>query len=172
MEWKIFNSSQFRLFEDRVTWGEARHKCRAHKGDLVSIHSQQEQDFISTHLLNNASRGNSTNTQLIMLWKLNGISDVALSLHGDAVIKDIDGYKALYLDGNSQNYATTKQMSLIQRGFTIGAWVKLLTPASEGLVYGDWSAPYQFALKIDKEGKVHFKLMFITTNTTTLTANR
>ena len=56
-DWHGFNSSQFRLFKNRVTWGEARSTCRAHQGDLVSIYSQQEQDFISETLLNDAPKG-------------------------------------------------------------------------------------------------------------------
>ncbi|KAK3736530.1 hypothetical protein QZH41_015146 [Actinostola sp. cb2023] len=168
-DWHVFNSSQFRLFENRATWGKARSTCRAHQGDLVSIFSQREQDFISETLLNDAPKGNFSDTQLIMLWKLDG-TDVALSLHGNAAIKSVDGYKALYLDGNSANYATTPKMNLHYHAFTVGAWVKLLTPTSEGLVYGDWSSPYKFGLQIDKDGKVSIKIMFRFGNVTTLTS--
>jgi len=94
------------------------------------------------------------------------------SLQGKASYTTVDGYHALYLDGNSENFATTLPMDVMTRGFAVGAWVKLQTPLSAGMVYGDWSAPYKFALKIDKAGAVHFSIMFRSTNTTTIISNR
>eukprot|EP00057_Strongylocentrotus_purpuratus_P031757 XP_785564.2 PREDICTED: alpha-N-acetylgalactosamine-specific lectin [Strongylocentrotus purpuratus] len=48
--WLPFNGNCYRYFGDRVTWAEARGRCRDHysfngRADLVSIHTEQENAF-------------------------------------------------------------------------------------------------------------------------------
>ncbi|XP_030839209.1 echinoidin-like [Strongylocentrotus purpuratus] len=48
--WLLFNGNCYRYFGERVTWLEARARCRDHyslngRADLVSIHTEQENAF-------------------------------------------------------------------------------------------------------------------------------
>ncbi|XP_031550580.1 uncharacterized protein LOC116288006 [Actinia tenebrosa] len=150
-----FNSSLFLLVKDRMTWNEARIFCQSLQGDLASIASQQEKHSIDSTLLPATPQGNVTETKLLGLWKLDGTdADQEIRFHGKAQIKSVDGYKALYLDGKNTSFATTPTMGLLRRSFSIGAWVKLLKPASSGLIFGDWSSTYQFSVLVNDNGTV------------------
>ena len=47
--WYRFGSKSLKLFSEKKTWEQARQFCQSLGGDLVSINSKEENDFI--HLL-------------------------------------------------------------------------------------------------------------------------
>ncbi|KAK3106670.1 hypothetical protein FSP39_024902 [Pinctada imbricata] len=51
-----YKAYRFTSSKSKLTWEESRDYCRALGGDLISIHSQAEQDFVIHTLLNNSAR--------------------------------------------------------------------------------------------------------------------
>uniref|UniRef100_A0A672JAV4 C-type lectin domain-containing protein n=1 Tax=Salarias fasciatus TaxID=181472 RepID=A0A672JAV4_SALFA len=48
-DWYEFGEFCYKPFSERKTWGAARDDCFYRGGDLVSIHSQEEEEFLSTY---------------------------------------------------------------------------------------------------------------------------
>jgi len=48
--WFTFGSKKLKFFHERKTWGRARKHCQSIGGELVSINSEDKNEFI-THLI-------------------------------------------------------------------------------------------------------------------------
>jgi len=53
--WKMFKSNCYKVFKDRKSWGDAGEKCVEEGGELASIESSQENDFLVTMLSTTAN---------------------------------------------------------------------------------------------------------------------
>jgi len=78
-DWKEFEQNCYKGFDDFTTWSEAKHRCIQENADLVSIHSESEDEFVF---------------QLLSSWS----SDIWLGLYWD-------GYDFVYDDGSDFDYS-------------------------------------------------------------------
>lgn len=61
VEWKSFKGYSYAFIKDSMGWEEARKQCQLMDGDLASIHSREENDFIYELVkLPNSRRDNFT----------------------------------------------------------------------------------------------------------------
>ncbi|XP_071955377.1 echinoidin-like [Antedon mediterranea] len=70
--WVSYEGNCYRIFADRLTWSEAEIKCKNYTarsaiGHLVSIRSQEENEFVSV-LWNSATDGLVTRGSLATYW--------------------------------------------------------------------------------------------------------
>lgn len=157
--WFIYDSKKLKIFTERMTWGRARKHCRAIGGELVSINSQEKNDFIA--LLRKQDIENATTTvdnnpnRTLAHWTLDG-TDLDVNLKKGATYREHDGVQALYLNGSGE-YATTPAVDFGRKSFTIASWVKVLSPINHGQpLYSDWSHQLQFIVYADLLGKCGF----------------
>ena len=59
--WYRYGNSAFKLFQKRKNWEEARNDCQSFGGDLASITSSHENEFLKDVLVKNADLSNTRN---------------------------------------------------------------------------------------------------------------
>ncbi|XP_002663014.2 macrophage mannose receptor 1 [Danio rerio] len=71
-EWTIFQGSCYKLFQNKMTWHDARNLCISHGGNLVSILTHEEQAFLTTLMLDSVDDiwigFNDVNWEMRFLW--------------------------------------------------------------------------------------------------------
>ncbi|XP_016396320.1 macrophage mannose receptor 1-like [Sinocyclocheilus rhinocerous] len=71
-EWTMFRGKCYKLFNNKMTWHNARDHCILHGGNLVSILSQEEQAFLTTLMLGSDDDVwtglNDVNWEMRFLW--------------------------------------------------------------------------------------------------------
>ena len=79
------------------------------------------------------------------------------SLFNGARYEEVDGEKALYLDG-LYAYATTPAVDFITDSFTMASYVKLEKLKHPSTIYGYWTAPNLFRFSAVINNKLHFQV--------------
>ena len=59
IQWHAFNQSYFKVVETALNFQDAMEFCRAEKGDLASVASEEEQTFLFKNFLENSKTINS-----------------------------------------------------------------------------------------------------------------
>uniref|UniRef100_A0A8C1LC99 Macrophage mannose receptor 1 n=1 Tax=Cyprinus carpio TaxID=7962 RepID=A0A8C1LC99_CYPCA len=98
-EWIMFRGKCYKLFNNKMTWHNARDHCILHGGNLVSILSQEEQAFLTTLMLgadDDVWIGfNDVNWEMRFLWT---------DGKGVTYINWAKGHPSLHPDGSSRMY--------------------------------------------------------------------
>lgn len=79
------------------------------------------------------------------------------SLFNGARYEEVDGEKALYLDG-LYAYATTPAVNFIQKSFTMASRVKLQELKHPSTIFGYWKHPNLFRFSAVISKKLHFEV--------------
>ncbi|XP_050971124.1 macrophage mannose receptor 1 [Labeo rohita] len=98
-EWTMFQGKCYKLFNNKMTWHNARDHCILHGGNLVSILSQEEQAFLTTIMLGSDDDVwigfNDVNWEMRFLWT---------DGKGVSYINWAKGHPSLHPDGPSRMY--------------------------------------------------------------------
>ena len=79
------------------------------------------------------------------------------SLFNGARYEEVDGEKALYLDG-LYAYATTPPVDFITDSFTMASYVKLAELKHPSTIYGYWKGPNLFRFSANVNNELHFEV--------------
>ncbi|KXJ06620.1 Snaclec 3 [Exaiptasia diaphana] len=139
--WFRYGDSAIKVFTEKKNWTDARSHCQSLGGDLLSITSSHENDFVNEIFVDNLNVTYIQEDKKINLpyrhFKLNGDESQVrlLGVKGDAEYK-LDGReKALYLNGKTGE-AEIPSTSINPDGFTLFFWIKPLEPYLSAFVFG------------------------------------
>ncbi|XP_032237012.1 uncharacterized protein LOC5511749 isoform X4 [Nematostella vectensis] len=157
-EWAEFNSSLFKYNSTPSTWLEAKTACNSHGGHLVSIASEQENNFLYEKILKFRCADCFSPDRLTAKWELDG-TDSGITTYGNARYQVVDGKTALYLDGTSGSYATIPDVDFRKTRFTISLWMRPMTPMPTCAHFlADWSNPFQFRFTLHENGNIGLQI--------------
>ncbi|XP_031557614.1 uncharacterized protein LOC116294204 [Actinia tenebrosa] len=128
--WFRYGKAAIKLFQELKNWTDARLFCQAHGGDLLSITSSHENDFVYDVFVKklNLTYGEREMKFPDVYWKFNGY-EPGVSFHGTSggarYLSHHDGENALYFSGNG-GYAKIDAVPFNLEGFTITMWLKHL----------------------------------------------
>ncbi|XP_032237009.1 uncharacterized protein LOC5511749 isoform X2 [Nematostella vectensis] len=158
VEWAEFNSSLFKYNSTPSTWLEAKTACNSHGGHLVSIASEQENNFLYEKILKFRCADCFSPDRLTAKWELDG-TDSGITTYGNARYQVVDGKTALYLDGTSGSYATIPDVDFRKTRFTISLWMRPMTPMPTCAHFlADWSNPFQFRFTLHENGNIGLQI--------------
>ncbi|XP_031561144.1 uncharacterized protein LOC116297122 [Actinia tenebrosa] len=146
-DWFYFNSSYLKLFNDKRPWHDARQYCQNLGGDLASIASVTEEEFLQKLMV--LEKRSYLLKRLIV--DLDTPSSM-LSLFNGASLVTLDGKPSLSLDG-VDDYATTRGFSTHKSSLTLAVWIKTPNPERTMYIFSDYKDALNAAFRLYIEGK-------------------
>ncbi|XP_031568008.1 uncharacterized protein LOC116302779 [Actinia tenebrosa] len=155
-EWYRLGNSVIKMFHENKTWMDAQTHCQTMGGDLLSIGTAYENNFVKDVLIKK-EKGDDL-PGIVRYWPLDG-SDDDVKLVGTPATpryEALDGENALYFPG-FRTYAEVPAVVFNPEGFTFMLWVKPANQSAHALcIYSDWYSPHTFILALYRNYKSIF----------------